>query len=237
MIASTNSGSDPERFALSPDGKIAYIANENDAVVSFLDLATGKIVNEVKVGPEPEGVGVSPDGSLIVATSETASLAHFIDARTGKLMANVPVGTRPRAVLFLDGGRTVLVSSEQRGTITVFDAPTHKVRKVVDLTKSFEIDEPIQAVEMLVTRKGKRLFVAMGRSNRVAELNPATYELVRWFPTGFRTWGIAISPDERRLYAASGLSGDLTIIDLERNRMVRKVHLGGKPWGAVAVQR
>ena len=82
-----------------------------------------------------------------------------------------------------------------------------------------------------------RLLVAMGRSDRVAEINPATLRIVRSFPTGHRTWGIALSPDDRRLYAASGLSGTLTIVDLDANRVLHTVQLGGKPWSAVAVPR
>jgi YVTN family beta-propeller protein len=77
----------------------------------------------------------------------------------------------------------------------------------------------------------------MGRSNRVAELDPKTYAVVRSFPTGERTWGIALSPDERRLYAVSGLSGTMTIIDLMANKVERTVSLGGKPWGAVAAPK
>ena len=90
---------------------------------------------------------------------------------------------------------------------------------------------------MEATRDGRRVFVAMGRSNLVAEIDPATFEVVRHFPSGHRTWGIGLSPDERRLYAASGLSGDLTIVDLDQNRVARTVRLGGKPWTAVAVAR
>ena len=231
------SGTDPERFAISPDGKTAYIANEDDSAVSFLDLAMGTIVREVKIGPEPEGIGASPDGKLVVATSETANLAHFIDARTGELLDSVPVGTRPRFVLFLDGGRTVWVSSEQRGTISVFDAATRRIVRTIDLAQSFHIPEPIQAVEMRATRHQRRVFVAMGRSNRVAELDPKSYTMVRSFPTGERTWGIALSPDEKRLYAVSGLSGTMTIVDLVTNKVRQTVMLGGKPWGAVAVAK
>jgi YVTN family beta-propeller protein len=139
--------------------------------------------------------------------------------------------------LFLDRGRRVWVSSEQRGTITVFDAATRRVLHTIDLLETFDIEEPVQAVEMAATKDERRVFVAMGRSNRVAEIDPRTYKVVRSFPTGFRTWSVALSPDEKRLYAASGLDGTLTIVDLERNRVARKVELGGKPWGAIAVAR
>jgi YVTN family beta-propeller protein len=77
----------------------------------------------------------------------------------------------------------------------------------------------------------------MGRANRVAELDPASGNVLRWWPTGERTWGIGLSPDETRLYAASGLSGTLTIVDLKRGKVTDTVPLGGRPWGAMAAPR
>jgi YVTN family beta-propeller protein len=43
--------------------------------------------------------------------------------------------------------------------------------------------------------------------------------------------GVALSPDEKRLYTANGLSGDVTAIDLQANRAIGTVHVGGRPWG------
>ena len=237
LLRAYGSGTDPERFAISPDGGTAYIASEDHSAVTFLDLKSGQITREVKVGPEPEGVGVGPNGKLVVATSETANLAHFIDTATGKLLDSLPVGSRPRFVLFLNGGRTVWVSSEQRGTISVFDAATRRLQRTIDLTQEFDISEPVQAVEMRALKDESRVYVAMGRSNRVAELDPASGKVLRWWPTGERTWGIGVSPDEKRLYAAAGIGGTLTIIDLKRGKVVRTVKLGGRPWGAIAASK
>jgi PQQ-dependent catabolism-associated beta-propeller protein len=237
LIRSYGSGSDPERFAVSPDGRTIYIANEDHSAVSFLDLASGLITREVKVGPEPEGMGVSPDGKLVVATSEAASSAHFIDAATGRLLDSVIVGSRPRDALFLKGGKELWVSSEQRGTISVFDPSTRRIIHTIDLVEAFPDLDTVQAVEMEVTRDGRRAFVAMGRGNQVAEIDPATWKVVGHFSTGERTWGLALSPDESRLYAASGLSGELTIIDLRRNAVSHRVKFAGKPWGVEAVRR
>ena len=175
---------DPERFALTPDSAALAIANEDNSAISFLDLNSGIIRGEVRVGPEPEGVGVSPDGKLVVATSELASLAHFIDASNAKLLDSIPVGTRPRFVLFMHGGMQVWVSSEQRGTISIFDTASRRLIHTIDLTQSFDIKEPVQSVEMAKTRDEKRVFVAMGRSNRVAEIDPASLTVIRSFPTG-----------------------------------------------------
>lgn len=232
-----DAGSDPERFALSPDGRSFYAANEDESVISKFDLGSGAMVWDAAVGPEPEGVAVSPDGKLVVSTSETSSTAHFIEAASGKVVATALVGNRPRFALFVPALGEVWVSSEQRGTITVFDAHTYAQKAVIDLVPAFPEMQEVQAVEMRLTRDGARLFVAMGRANRVAEIDPRSRKVVRSFPTGERTWGIALSPDEHRLYAASGLSGSLTIVDLVRNKELDTIKLDGRPWGVVAAAR
>ncbi len=236
-IRDIGSGSDPERIAVSADGRTIYVANEDESAVSFIDVASGKVRKEVQVGPEPEGIGISPDGKQLIATSEVASVAHFIDVATAKVMDNMPVGSRPREVLFVDGGKEAWVSSEQRGTIHVFDAATHREKRTIDLVLEFPDLEKVQAVELELTPDGRRAFVAMGRGDQVAEIDPKTYRVVRAFPTGHRTWGISLSPDASRLYAASGLSGTVTIIDLKTNRVRKTIRLGGKPWTTEAALR
>ena len=237
LLSIYRAGSDPERFAIAPDGRSLYIANEDVALVSRLDLGTGTIAWEAEVGPEPEGVAVSPDGKLVVGTAETSSTVHFLNAATGQALATAIVGSRPRDVLFLPTRNEIWVSSELRGTITVFDATTLKPEATIDLVPAFPDIENVQAVEMEATRDGARAFVAMGRSNQVAEIDPAARRVVRSFRTGLRTWGIDLAPDESRLYAASGLSGELTIVDLGSNEVVETVRFGGKPWTAEALAR
>src|SRR5881397_4097021 len=49
-------GSDPEHFAISRDGRFAFIANEDDATASIIDLGSGQSHGKIKVSEEPEGV-------------------------------------------------------------------------------------------------------------------------------------------------------------------------------------
>ena len=74
---------------------VIYIANEDDSLVTIMDIKSGDILAEVPVGVEPEGMGVSPDGKFTVATSESTSMAHVIDNATNKLIANVLVDSAP----------------------------------------------------------------------------------------------------------------------------------------------
>src|SRR5438128_9341168 len=61
-------GSDPEQFAISKDGKFAFIANEDDASASIVDLSPGQPRGKIKVSAEPEGIGVSPANGEVYVT-------------------------------------------------------------------------------------------------------------------------------------------------------------------------
>jgi PQQ-dependent catabolism-associated beta-propeller protein len=225
------SGPDPERFVVSPDGRWLYVANENDSTVSFVDIAAKKIVHEVPVGAEPEGMAVSPDGRWVICTSESASLVHFIDAASAKLVDSVLVGTRPRDAVFSADGSQLWVSSETRATVAIFAMPARTVLHTVDFDDDDRAPTTVQAVGLVL--RPDRAFVALGRGDAVAEVDPKTFAVRRYFPVGHRNWGIGIAPDGRHLFAANGLSGDITVIDLVANKPVATIAVGGKPWGVV----
>jgi PQQ-dependent catabolism-associated beta-propeller protein len=225
------SGPDPERFAISPDGRWLYVANENDNLVSFVDITARKIVHEVPVGGEPEGMAVSPDGRWVICTSESASLVHFIDTASAKLVDSQMVGTRPRDATFSADGSRLWVSSETRASVTVFAMPSRKRISTIDFDADDKAPDSVQAVGIALGPK--RAFVALGRGNAVAEVDPQTFAIRRYLPVGSRNWGIGESPDGKWLFAANGLSGDVTVIDLASNQPVATVKTGGKPWGVV----
>jgi PQQ-dependent catabolism-associated beta-propeller protein len=235
VVDSLPSGPDPERFAVSPDGSRLYVANEDDNVVTILDIEAKKLVGEVQVGIEPEGMAVSPDGRTVVCTSETTSMAHFIDAATGELADNILVDTRPRVARFTPDGRQVWVSSELRGSLTVLDTVSHDVVKRIEFAVPGVPQELIQAVGIMITRDGKRAFVALGPSARVAELDAEAAKVEHYHLVGQRVWNLAFSPDERRLYTTNGNSNDISVIDLAADRVVKSLGVGRSPWGVVAV--
>lgn len=226
---------DPETFALAPDERTIFTANENDSLMSHIRISDGKVLRQVQVGGEPEGTAISPDGKLVIQASESSSMAHVIDAASGKVLDNLLVDTRPRYVSFTPDGSRFWVSSEVRGTVTVFDTASRKQVGKIDLDAANLTDGIVQAVGTTFTRDGKRAFVALGRGKRVAEVDPATLKILRSWPVGFRAWNLALSPDESRIYTADGLDGTMSVIDLKSGKTLAPVKLGGKPWGIVAI--
>jgi YVTN family beta-propeller protein len=56
-------------------------------------------------------------------------------------------------------------------------------------------------------------------------------QLITEIAVGARPWGIALSRDSRRLYAANGSSNDVAIVDTSSLSVLKKVPVGKGPWG------
>ena len=84
-------GSDPEQFAISKDGKLAFIANEDDASIVIVDLSSGQARGNVKVSEEPEGVAVNPGNGEVYATCEEKGEVFAINPDQQKVVGKIDV--------------------------------------------------------------------------------------------------------------------------------------------------
>jgi YVTN family beta-propeller protein len=117
VVRRLSAGTDPEQFAITPDGKRIVAANEDAGNASVIDPASGKVIASLVVGTEPEGVTVSPDGRWVYVTAETSNTISVIDMRVEKVVATFLVDARPRSVAFSPDGRFAWATSEVGGTV------------------------------------------------------------------------------------------------------------------------
>ena len=220
---------------IAPDGSLMFVANEDDNMVTVVDIASGQMLSEIPVGVEPEGIGVSHDGKWAVNTSETTNMAHFIDTDTHEITDNVLVDQRPRFAEWTSDDAEVWVSAEIGGTVSVIDNATRQIKSKI----TFEIPgvpkEAIQPVGVRVSKDRKWAFVALGPSNRVAVVNAQTFKVEKYLLVGQRVWQLAFSPDEKFVYSTNGVSNDISVIDVENLEVIKSVTTGAYPWG-VAVR-
>src|SRR5947208_9098706 len=155
-------GSDPEQFAISRDGKFAFIANEDDASASIVDLDSGQSRAKIKVSEEPEGVGVNPSNGEVYVTCEEKGEVFAIDPDRQRVIAKIDTGGRPRSVVFLPDGSRAYVACENGGYVAVIDARSHK------LTSKIQLPTGSLPMGTAISKDGKELYVSTGRGNAVA---------------------------------------------------------------------
>jgi YVTN family beta-propeller protein len=225
VVRTMPGGSDPEQFALSPDGSRLYVSNEDAATASVLEPNTGTLVAAVPVGTEPEGVGVSPDGKLVFVTGETSNNITALNAVDGKVLFHIAVDKRPRDMGFLPDGSRLYVSAEVGGTVSVVDVAKRRRIAVIPFP------EGSRPMGVRVAPDGKRVYVCTGRHGTVEVIDPATNTIVGSVKVGTRPWGIAITPDGKKLYTANGPSNDVSVVDTDSLKVIATIPAGQSPWG------
>jgi YVTN family beta-propeller protein len=224
-------GSDPEEFALSRDGRIVFVSNEDVAMASAWEIATGRRVFATSVSEEPEGVGLHPTRPEIFVTCEALGEVFVLDAVSGVVHMRMSVGARPRSVVFARDGSNAFVPLEGGAAVAVIDsAPAHKTKRIPIPTPGAL---PMAAV---ISPDGRELFVTTGRGNTVAVIDLRSREFVTSIAVGQRPWGIGISPDGRTLFTANGASNDVSVIDVTQRREVKRVRVGEGPWGIAVAE-
>jgi YVTN family beta-propeller protein len=222
------SGSDPEQFDVTRDGKRLFISNEDSAQASVLDTATGAIVGVIPIGHEPEGVRVAPNGKWVLVTSETDSSVSIIDTTSLKVLKAVSVGIRPRDLAFTPDSKTAYISGEGDASLYRVAVPAGE-----PATRVLQLRKDARPMGVVLDLVHKRIYVSTGRGGTVAVVAGDGAKLVQEIQVGARPWGMALSRDGKRLYTANGSSNDVTIVDTQSLSVIRKVAVGKGPWGIV----
>jgi YVTN family beta-propeller protein len=224
------SGSDPEQFDLSRDGKRLYISNEDSAQVSVLDTASGAIIATIPTGHEPEGVRLAPNGEWVIVTSETDSTVAMIDATSLKVLKSARVGLRPRDLAFTPDSRIAYVSGEGDASLSRVPVPGGE-----PVTRVLQLRQEARPMGVVFDAVHQRVYVSTGRGGTIAVVGVdpegRSGQLITEIAVGARPWGIALSRDSRRLYAANGSSNDVAIVDTSSLSVLKKVPVGKGPWG------
>lgn len=190
-------GMRPQAITLSPNGKLLAISGKTSEIV-IVNPATGRIRQRVALPSDK----ISDPSPLI------ASLNILYPDKDGQLsftgLAFSPDGSR----LFLSNvnGSVKVFTVGKDGTVTpTFSIPmphANAPRRTNDIPAG-----------LALSRNGKRLFVALNLSNRLAEFEAATGKLLRLLNVGVAPYDVVIVGDKAYVSNWGGrrpTAGDLT---------------------------
>jgi len=196
-------------------------------VVFVAVLAAAFGFNNLLIAKEKENdfltrpTGPSADGNTGV-TSNNWTLTPVGD--------RLRVGSSPFAIKLSPDGKELLVSNNGYGQQSVMRVD----RKTMTLTQTLPYNSPESVfIGLAYTQDGQRVYASGGHNNLIREYQRMNGELIEQAPIvitkpggkGYAT-GIALSPDETRLYVANHLSGDIAVIDTKTRTVMLRIPLG-----------
>ncbi len=175
----------------SPDGKRAYVSSLAAGGVTVIDLAAGKVVQNVDTGKGAEGIDVTPDGREIWVANRGANTISVIEAKTLKVVFTIKAREFPIRVKLTPDGQRAIVTFTGSGDVGVYDVATRTESKRIPIgrdavsgteTRVFakRFGTSPAPVGVLVAPDSKRAWVAATHADVIAVI-----DLVQ-FPRGGR---------------------------------------------------
>jgi cytochrome c peroxidase len=187
----------PADLALLPGGRLALTANHTSDSASLVDLVAGKVLAEAPCGRKPVAVACSADGRRAAVSNLWSGTLTLLEVRENTLRpaGEVPVGYLPRGLAFAPDG-SVYVALSGADVVLQVDWAAQKVLH--------RWTAPVEPRRLALTRDGRFLAAAGGRSARVRCWDTRTGELAwdRAVPDAFNLHGLAFSPDDTVLVTA-----------------------------------
>jgi YVTN family beta-propeller protein len=219
-------GPTPEFVALSPDGRLAYVANAAARTVTAVDTSVNKAIATIPVdaGP-PQFLTFSPDGRRayvsIFNDQRTIHLVAVIDTTTDGIVATIPMRTRPfRAALSADV-RLLYVPNHDSATVSIVDTATNTVIK--------EVAVPRNPHWIELSRDGTRAYLANHESNVVSVLDTASDTILAEIPVGTSPHALAVHPTRPLVANVNYDSDTVTVIDTNANQVIATIPVGKQP--------
>jgi YVTN family beta-propeller protein len=113
----TVGGSAPNYLVAS--NRVLYVSNNNNDMISRVDLATGKIIGQTRIIPSPltaklrgvcpAGMALSPDGRRLYICEMGLNAIGVMDTSKGKMIGHIPTAWYPYRIVLTHDGRKLLV--------------------------------------------------------------------------------------------------------------------------------
>jgi YVTN family beta-propeller protein len=194
-----------------------YVTNSAGNDVTVIDLATNKPIGRIVVGKHPHGIAAPAAHDFLLVTIEGTRPGQlvWIDPRTDRVTKRLNIGPEANQLAVTPDGKFAYVPAAD-GYYEVIDVPAGKMR-----TRIFTGGRPHNT---LCSPDGKRMYLApMGSPRRVTIVDTATHKKIGEVRFSSVVRPIALTPDEKRLFAqVDGLVG-IEMADLTTRKVVLRV--------------
>ena len=228
IVAKVPVGMHPAHVVVSPDGRLAYVANGGDNTVSVIDTAAQRPVATIPVGQFPHGLRISPDGTQVYVANLKGGTVSVIDTASQKEVAQVPAGKGPAQVGFTPDGRLAFVSLSEENAVAVIDPATRKVTRKIPVGSV-----PIQ---LYATPDSRTLLVANQGSPKkpgktVSMIDLESFKVVKSLMTGAGAHGVVVDRDGRYAYVTNSYANSVSVLDVKDRKVVKTVTVDKGPNG------
>jgi len=220
----------PKHFAVDPDVRRLWVSNWEKGTVSVVDIRTGKAGAAIQVGKEPRGTAITRDGKKVYVTNFGSRTISVIDAAAEKVTKTIdtPDCHAPRHA-DVDAQERVFVTCYSGHQVLVIDSKTDEV------VKTIEVGEGPKTIA--ISHDQRFAYTANYKDHSMSIIDLGDWKVLTVPLPTYKTSGLAVSPDDRRIYLTGWSARNLMVIDRLMPGDQPSTKLGPQGWGKVCRQK
>ena len=218
---------------ITPDGTTIYAADNDQANVNVIDVATNTIIANIATPVAGTGafdIIVSPDGKRVYISNNSSGYVTVIATTTNTVMTDIFVAPGLGSLSITPNGKTVYVSNFNLGTVTTIDTATNTVGVSI-------VTGAVPGM-IAITPDGTTAYVANNGSDTISVIDVATNLVTDTivFPAGSGPYGSFILPNGTTMYVANTNNDTVSVVDIATNSIVDTIPFppGSRPFWVVA---
>ncbi len=238
VIKSIQTGGNPVGIALTPDGQRAYVASFGaNGMVFVLDTASNAKIASIQVPPEANGVAVTPDGKRVFVSSQIAGVISAIDVQTNTIMYQFGIAYDPKDIAISRDGSFALVGTESPAAVQFFD-PTRLTLTSSPFVGSLNLSNRASApCAIVLNSDSSRAYTTDVNGSSVYSIDTTRQSLITAtdvaVPYSTNSCGIALSPDDSRVYVANNANNVVTVLDTSDLHVLHHIPVPPLPYDLV----
>jgi YVTN family beta-propeller protein len=220
----------PSQVRFSPDGRTAYVSNQDARTITVVEVATNRAVATI---PEPGHsiltLGLSPDGARLYALTDFNGV-YVVNTSTREVIDSIPVsatGDLLTGVAFHPVAPCMYIAARDAGTITTVDLRSNTIVRTETIPGA-------RVQNVAVSRDGALLFATdIERSKLLVRDLTAEDATFVEYTVGSGQWrnafDVAITPDNTQVYVSALADGKVFVLDLKSRELIGAIVTGGSP--------
>ncbi len=213
--------------------EIAYITDSANNRVAVLDIASGKVLNWIRVGAFPHGIRLnSVKGEFYTANLKDNTIS-IVDIASNKETKRIIVGKMPIQVAVSPDGAKLYVTLAKDTAVAVIDLQTRKK------TKTIKVDNT--PAQIYADSLGRYMYVANQGSktnsgNTLSVIDIATDKIIKIIHTGNMPHGVVASSDGQFVYVTNMADNSVSKIDANSFEVLQTYAVGKLPNGITLIE-
>jgi YVTN family beta-propeller protein len=195
---------------------LLYVGNSRGDDISVVDLASLKVIGDIKLGDRIHGVTVQPDGKRLFVTVESDHTLRIVDTASRQQVGSVKVSGRPNQVAVTPDGKYAVVPIRDGDKVDIVDVAKQEV------VKSLPIKEPHNALN---AGSNRYVYISSMGSHEINLIDLEKMDYSAVIPAGGRPRPYAVSPDGKTMFVAVADLHGFVIVDIPEKKVLERVEM------------